>query len=60
MYALLDEGKGHAGGIIAGAEEELPAGSSVTMQRLGPSCGQGRRMAQHSTVWHGTAQCGTA
>lgn len=39
VYALLDEGKCHTGGIIAGAEEKLPAGSTVTMHGLGLSCG---------------------
>lgn len=65
VYALLDEGKGHTGDIIAGAEEELPAGSTVTMHGLGLSCGRGRNVAQHSraqhsTMWHSIAWYGMA
>lgn len=60
VYALLDEGKCHTGGIIAGATEKLPAGSTVTMHGLGLSCGCGRHVAQHSTMWHSIAWYGMA
>lgn len=44
----VEEGQGHAGGVIAFAEWELPAGFCHTISCRRSSSGQGIYVAQHS------------